>query len=140
MSMTADTTETRNITAITELMEQLHGPKEQLSMVREKELEVLCLDKYSILMAGFGEVFRSTLVAFNDMFLHHQPSDHHDNKHADVSQHAFHNGLALVHVGLLQAFLLAPVGPVDPAEKKAVKLEYLKEEVSCFNFLHLYIY
>ncbi|CAH1229365.1 MDN1 [Branchiostoma lanceolatum] len=34
-----------------------------------------------------------------------------------------------VHLGLLQVQLLAPQGPVDPAEKQAVKLGYVREEI-----------
>lgn len=38
-------------------------------------------------------------------------------------------GEAWTYAGLLQAFLLAPQGPVDPAEKLAVKLDYFRQEV-----------
>ncbi|XP_078699924.1 midasin-like [Branchiostoma floridae x Branchiostoma belcheri] len=38
-------------------------------------------------------------------------------------------GSTWVHLGLLQLQLLAPQGPVDPAEKQAVKLGYVREEI-----------
>ncbi|XP_070579649.1 LOW QUALITY PROTEIN: midasin-like [Ptychodera flava] len=39
-----------------------------------------------------------------------------------------HCGLGWVHLGLLQSLLLAPQGPVDPAEKTAIKLKYNEDE------------
>ncbi len=39
-------------------------------------------------------------------------------------------GKGWTHLGLLEVQLLAPRGPVDPAEKKALKLQYVKTEVS----------
>ena len=39
-------------------------------------------------------------------------------------------GTGWTHLGLLEVQLLAPRGPVDPAEKKALKLQYVKNEVS----------
>lgn len=39
-------------------------------------------------------------------------------------------GRGWAHLGLLEIQLLAPRGPVDPAEKKALKLQYVKNEVS----------
>ena len=41
-------------------------------------------------------------------------------------------GEAWTNAGLLQTFLLAPQGPVDPVEKLAVKLEYFRQEVRTF--------
>ncbi|XP_078617566.1 midasin-like [Branchiostoma floridae x Branchiostoma japonicum] len=38
-------------------------------------------------------------------------------------------GSTWVHLGLLQVQLLAPQGPVDPAEKQAVKLDYVRKEI-----------
>ena len=40
-------------------------------------------------------------------------------------------GEAWAYTGLLQSFLLAPQGPVDPAEKKTIMLKYTNQEV-CF--------
>ena len=39
-------------------------------------------------------------------------------------------GHALVYVGLAQVLLLAPVGPVDPVEKKMIKLGHVTDEVN----------
>lgn len=45
------------------------------------------------------------------------------------SQVAFRNGEMFLIVGLLQAFLLSPQGPVDPAEKQNILLTYSEQEV-----------
>ncbi|XP_038059884.1 midasin-like [Patiria miniata] len=39
-------------------------------------------------------------------------------------------GRGWVRLGLLEVHLLAPRGPVDPAEKKALKLQYVKDEIT----------
>ncbi|XP_072178223.1 midasin-like [Diadema setosum] len=44
--------------------------------------------------------------------------------------HLFCLGQCWVHLGHLQTHLLAPQGPVDPAERNAIKLEYVREELS----------
>ena len=49
-------------------------------------------------------------------------------------------GKCWVHLGHLQAVLLAPTGPVDPAEKQAIRLRYVREEVKqlvdlCIKFV-----
>ena len=41
----------------------------------------------------------------------------------------FTQGKTWFYIGLLQTFLLAPQGPVDPAHKQAVKLKYMQEQV-----------
>ncbi|XP_014672453.1 PREDICTED: midasin-like [Priapulus caudatus] len=47
----------------------------------------------------------------------------------DQSESSFLVGLAWAYLGLLEAQLLAPRQPVDPAEKRKVKLRYAQEEI-----------
>ncbi|CAH1798602.1 unnamed protein product, partial [Owenia fusiformis] len=42
--------------------------------------------------------------------------------------HILDVGLAWCQVGLLREYLLAPVGPVDPAVRQSIQLNYLKQE------------
>ena len=46
-------------------------------------------------------------------------------------------GKGWAHLGLLEVHLLAPTGPVDPAEKKALKLQYVRNEVGLIRLLVL---
>ena len=52
---------------------------------------------------------------------------------APVRRLAFRNGEIFMLAGLLQTFLLAPQGPVDPAEKQQFQLTYAEQEVSLIS-------
>ena len=109
----------RNLTQIQnhELVETFIGSTGDLEMT----LSGLDLGQLNVLMPNFEAVFKASLVAARTCM--------HQHKTATANQQAFDCGKALLHMGLLQTFLLAPQGPVDPAQKKAVKLEYAREEV-----------
>ena len=51
-------------------------------------------------------------------------------ENVSVRKLAFRNGEIFMLGGLLQTFLLAPQGPVDPAEKQQFQLTYAEQEVS----------
>ncbi|XP_071480621.1 midasin-like [Diadema antillarum] len=53
-----------------------------------------------------------------------------DELNGSYLPHLFCLGQCWVHLGHLQTHLLAPQGPVDPAERNAIKLEYIREELS----------
>ena len=84
------------------------------------------LSVYDVLLPNFVDVTKATIAAVQPVLQHCSQSGQSE----DVTESAFENGKAMVHVGLLQSFLLAPQGPVDPAQKKAVQLEYARQEVS----------
>ena len=50
-------------------------------------------------------------------------------KSSPVRNMAFRNGELFIIGGLLQTFLLAPQGPVDPAKKRQFQLTYAEQEV-----------
>ena len=54
-------------------------------------------------------------------------------ENAPVRKLAFRNGEIFMLAGLLQTFLLAPQGPVDPVEKQQFQLTYAEQEVSLIS-------
>lgn len=61
-------------------------------------------------------------------------------RHQGTLLKQFMLGEAWTYAGLLQSFLLAPQGPVDPAEKQFVKLVYFRQEVRILWYLSTLFY
>ena len=79
------------------------------------------------LFANFKEVFKSCLH-LTDSRKQEENKSSSDASNEKLSV-IFTCGLSWAHVGMLQALLLAPRGAVDPAEKQALKLNYVNDEV-----------
>ena len=93
-------------------------------------------DSVDPLFPEFNQVLTPCLMTYGECVNHFKSEQ---EKNTDIFSQMISLGQFLAYAGLLQAFLLAPQGPVDPAHKVAVKLEYTKQEVSllCFEFLPL---
>ncbi len=89
------------------------------------ELEGLPL---SVLVPEYTEVLKRTLCVIKKC-LPHVFIQNSTNLNSDDA--AVDNGQAFIHLGLMQTYLLAPQGPVDPAEKQTILLQYAQQEVRC---------
>ena len=79
----------------------------------------------SVLPSGGKELLVTSYGCVEDVSRSYQVDGHVESHQEYLMQ----TGLGLANVSLLQALLLAPQGPVDPAHKQAVKLEYCNLEV-----------
>ncbi len=83
----------------------------------------------SVLVPQYTKLLKKTLEVLKKCFSHTHTQSPGDR---NLIHAAIDNGQTFIHIGLMQTYLLAPQGPVDPAEKQTILLQYTEQEVSLF--------
>ena len=119
----AVTSQEKNVTL--KCIGNLHSAKqlEEVHSVLETVTQQFCGDLMSPIFPEFDNILKSVAEAYKLSF------SKVNEDSASPFDRLISLGNLLALAGMLQAFLLAPQGPVDPVQKVAVKLEYAKQEV-----------
>ena len=89
-------------------------------------------DTFSLL----SPCLRDSLEELSEIVVQISPEQQFDKSHH--WKVLFNLGRCWTIVGMLEAFLLAPQGPVDPAHKLAVQLEHSEDQV-CTRFIQKHV-
>ena len=89
-----------------------------ISAISKVELQA---GKLKILLPEIDSILQDLLKCFTEILQADLPSSH--------LRELFATGRCWATVGMFQGFLLAPRGPVDPAYKLAVEMDYTQQQV-----------